>query len=42
MIDLKYDNIYNIALSIFLGIIIVVLLHNMFTHPRIANVYKDE
>ena len=40
MIDPTIESIYNIILSIFLGIIMVVLIDQLFKKPRIITIYK--
>lgn len=42
MIDQKFEYLYDIILSIFLGILCAVLFDNMFEKPRIVNIYFDE
>lgn len=42
MIDPNIERIYDIILSIFLGIILVLLFDKLFEKPRIVNVYMDE
>lgn len=41
MIDSKVENIYNIMLSIFLGIIIVLLIDQLYEKPITVNLYVD-
>ena len=36
------DEIINIILSIFLGIICAILFDQLFEKPRIINIYKDQ
>lgn len=40
MIDKKTEYIYNIILSIFLGIIVACGFNSLFDKPRIIDVYK--
>lgn len=42
MIDEKTDHIYNIILSIVLGIILVLLFDSLFIKPRVINIYMDK
>jgi hypothetical protein len=42
MIDKSTENIYNIILSIFLGIIFVILIDQCFEKPRIFDIYVDK
>jgi len=42
MISKENENLYNIILSIFLGILFVILLDQCFDKPRIFNVYADK
>ena len=41
MIDQRFEYIYNVLLSIFLGIIIVLIIDRFFVKPRIKNVYMS-
>lgn len=40
MIDPYIENIYDIILSIFLGIILILFFNKMFDSPRIITIYK--
>lgn len=42
MISKENENLYNIILSIFFGILFVILLDQCFDKPRIFNVYVDK
>jgi hypothetical protein len=42
MIDKKTEYIYNIILSIFLGIIIALAFDSLFDKPRIVDIYLDK
>lgn len=39
MIDKKTEYIYNIVLSIFLGIVFAITVNSLFDKPRIIDVY---
>lgn len=39
MIDKKTEYIYNVILSIFLGIILAVAFDSLFDKPRIVDIY---
>lgn len=41
MIDKYTENIYNIILSIFLGIILVMIFDKLFDRPRVINLYES-
>lgn len=36
----KNDNLYNIILSLFLGIMSVIVINQLFTQPRNCIIYK--
>ena len=38
MIDTSTDYIYNIILSIILGIVVILIIHQMFIYPRIIEI----
>ena len=40
MIDKKMENIYNIILSIFCGIIISIIFNSLFSKPITTTYYK--
>lgn len=40
MTDERYDHIYNVLLSMILGIFLAVTINSMFTSPRM--IYRDE
>jgi hypothetical protein len=42
MIDKHTENIYNIILSIFLGIIVAIAFDSLFDKPRIIDVYMQK
>lgn len=42
MIDKKTEYIYNIILSIFLGIILALAFDSLFDKPRIIDVYMTK
>lgn len=42
MIDKKTEYIYNIILSIFLGIVLAVAFDSLFDKPRIIDVYLNK
>jgi len=42
MIDKKTEHIYNVILSIFLGIIIAIAFDSLFDKPRIIDVYVNK
>lgn len=42
MIDPNIEKIYDIILSIFLGICFVLLFDQLFEKPRIVNIYVDK
>ncbi|ATZ80774.1 hypothetical protein BMW23_0728 [Bodo saltans virus] len=35
------ENIYNILLSVLLGIIVTICIHKMYTYPRVIEMYKE-
>jgi hypothetical protein len=37
----KHEKIYTIIVSVFFGILIVLLLDRLFTKPRIIHIYSD-
>ncbi len=41
MIDSKTEYIYNIILSVFLGIMMVLAINSLFMFPRTVEVYLD-
>jgi hypothetical protein len=41
MIDPRVESIYNVVLTIFLGIVMVLLFDQMFSQPRIVEIYLD-
>lgn len=41
MIDKKMEPYYDIMISIFIGIILILFLHNMYESPRIIIIEKD-
>jgi hypothetical protein len=41
MIDKKFEPYYDILLSVFLGVIIIIILHNMYESPRIIVIEDD-
>jgi|LakMenEpi03Aug12_release.lakeMendotaPanAssembly.Ray.scaffolds.fasta_scaffold4269990_1 hypothetical protein len=42
MIDSKTEYIYNILLSVFFGIVIVLIFDQLFDKPRIIDIYEKE
>jgi hypothetical protein len=42
MINKKIEPYYNIAISIFLGILVVLILHNFYDYPRTIIVNSDK
>lgn len=40
MIDYKIEYIYNIVLSVFIGIIIVIFINNIYEKPIVPIIYK--
>ncbi len=42
MIDPNIERMYDIILSMFLGLFLVLLFDRLFEKPRIVNVYMDE
>ena len=41
MKDPNLEKIYNITLSVFLGIMLTILFNELYTRPKIINVYLD-
>ena len=41
MIDPSLEKIYDIILSIFLGIVLVIMFDQLFDKPRIVNIFKN-
>lgn len=41
MIDPNVEKIYNIILSIFLGIVVVMIFNQLFDSPRVITLYKN-
>jgi hypothetical protein len=42
MIDPTTNYIYNIMLSIFLGIVLALVLNSLFDKPRIVDIYLED
>jgi hypothetical protein len=40
MIDPQMENIYNIILSLILGVVVAIIFNQVYDTPCIANVYK--
>ncbi len=42
MISPEMENVYNIVLSIFLGIVLVLIFNKLFNNPRTITIYKKD
>ncbi len=41
MLNSKMEAIYNILLSVFLGVILALCINKMYLSPRVIEVYKE-
>ena len=42
MIDAKTEHIYNIILSLILGVIVVLFIDQLFVTPQVVKIEKEE
>lgn len=40
--EMTQEYVYNVLLSIFLGILIVLIFDQLFERPRVIYIYKDK